>query len=247
MDVPTMFRKGSYKYADLPKYDAKCIELPYAVIFFSSKNKFFFEISFCELICEQQSSKKLTKSEIDHFSVCFVWFDPRKFYKFIFILQNKDISMVIILPNKITGLLSLTDQLEEVTAECNNQLSQTFPREVHLFLPKFKTETKLDLEDALSKKVVAYNVVLQIIRKLVTSAKCHVYLLFQMGLTTPFSNNANFTGITEVPLKISKVVQKAFIEVNEEGSEAAAVTGEYNLLCILHFFICKTEDVRNII
>jgi len=63
--------------------------------------------------------------------------------------------MVIILPNKITGLLSLTDQLEEVTAECNNQLSQTFPREVHLFLPKFKTETKLDLEDALSKKVVA--------------------------------------------------------------------------------------------
>jgi len=72
MDVPTMFRKGSYKYADLPKYDAKCIELPYAVIFFSSKNKFFFETSFCELIREQQSSKKLTKSEIDHFSVCFV-------------------------------------------------------------------------------------------------------------------------------------------------------------------------------
>jgi len=62
--------------------------------------------------------------------------------------------MIIILPNKINGLVTLTDQLEEVTAECNNQLSQTFPREVHLFLPKFKTETKLDLEETLGKVVV---------------------------------------------------------------------------------------------
>jgi len=40
-DVPTMFRKGSYKYADLPRYDAKCIELPYAVIFFPLSQIFF--------------------------------------------------------------------------------------------------------------------------------------------------------------------------------------------------------------
>lgn len=31
-NVPTMYRKGSYKYADLPEYDCKCIELPYAVM-----------------------------------------------------------------------------------------------------------------------------------------------------------------------------------------------------------------------
>jgi len=29
--VKTMFRKGNYKYAELPEYEAKCIELPYAV------------------------------------------------------------------------------------------------------------------------------------------------------------------------------------------------------------------------
>jgi len=57
-----------------------------------------------------------------------------------------------------------------------------------------------------------------------------------MGLTQPFSNAADFSGISNVPLKIDKVVQKAFIEVNEEGSEAAAVTGKYILLQFLHFF-----------
>ncbi|XP_020290169.1 serine protease inhibitor 3/4-like isoform X4 [Pseudomyrmex gracilis] len=139
-NVPTMFRKGNYKYADLPDFDAKCIELPYA---------------------------------------------------------NKEVSMVIILPNKIDGLAALNDKLSEVTAECSTRLAQTYEREVQVFLPKFKTESKLDLENTLAEK---------------------------MGLTEPFTDHANFEGISSLPLKISKVVQKAFIEVNEEGSEAAAVT-----------------------
>lgn len=49
-----------------------------------------------------------------------------------------------------------------------------------------------------------------------------------MGLKSIFEGPTDFSGILEPPepLKVDKAKQKAFIEVNEEGSEAAAVTGD---------------------
>ena len=49
--------------------------------------------------------------------------------------------------------------------------------------------------------------------------------LKEMGLTLPFSGQADFSGITEqAPLAISDVLHRAVIKLDEEGSEAAAVT-----------------------
>ena len=61
--------------------------------------------------------------------------------------------MVIILPNKIDGLAALIDKLEEVNAECSSRLTQIYEREVKVYLPRFRSETKLDLKDTLSNKV----------------------------------------------------------------------------------------------
>ena len=50
----------------------------------------------------------------------------------------------------------------------------------------------------------------------------------QLGAPTPFQSKANFSGMSEEVIKqglyISKIFHKSFVDVNEEGTEAAAAT-----------------------
>lgn len=121
--------------------------------------------------------------------------------------QGNQLSMIIILPNEVTGLKSVLENLHQLNL--SESLQRSRPREIELFLPKFRIETTLDLEEALMK----------------------------LGMTDMFGNAADFSGITDVPLKVSKVIQKAFIEVNEEGSEAAAATMVGIALCCSMSFV----------
>ncbi|XP_034948450.1 antichymotrypsin-2-like isoform X2 [Chelonus insularis] len=104
------------------------------------------------------------------------------------------LKMVIILPNNIDGLPKVEASLHKFNLY--QYLSGEF-HEVDLFMPKFKIESSMDLKDPLEA----------------------------MGLIEIFRDTADFTGIVDSPpLKVGKVIQKAFIEVNEEGSEATVAT-----------------------
>jgi serpin B len=111
-----------------------------------------------------------------------------------------DLSMVVFLPKLRDGLAALEQSLSpEAFASWLASLDAARPREVDLRLPRFKIAYAADL----------------------------VAPLKQLGMPTAFARDgADFSGINaEHDLSLSIVRQKAFIEVNEEGTEAAAATG----------------------
>ena len=71
-----------------------------------------------------------------------------------------------------------------------------------------------------SKKVKVY-----LPRFKTTSAFMLGKTLVGMGMSRAFTASADFSGMTrQEKLQIAEVIHKAFVEVNEEGTEAAAAT-----------------------
>lgn len=106
------------------------------------------------------------------------------------------LSMVVLLPTEVDGLAGLEAQLTpQALAQWTAQMR---PTEVLVFLPRFKVEAVFQLDDALKA----------------------------LGIVDAFSDlRANFAGMDGAAwLVISAVLHKAFVEVNEEGTEAAAAT-----------------------
>ncbi|MDD4923601.1 MAG: serpin family protein [Dehalococcoidales bacterium] len=135
-----------------------------------------------------------------------------------------DMSMVIIMPDEGT----FADFENSLTSELvDNIIGSMTSGQVNLSMPKFEFESEFNLNDALKA----------------------------MGMSDAFSDSADFSGITDkADLIISDVIHKAFVSVNEEGTEAAAATavifqetsmpieiGEVN---INHSFIFLIRDIQ---
>lgn len=114
--------------------------------------------------------------------------------------EGERLSMVILLPDHVDGLSTLEQEVNEPNLQqWLAALDGQSPRKVRLYLPRFKLETDYDL----------------------------VPTLKQMGIAEAFKMPvADFRGMgwPKGKLRIAQIKHKAFVEVNEEGTEAAAVT-----------------------
>jgi len=106
------------------------------------------------------------------------------------------LSMIILLPRQREGLAHLETMLTDKNLD--QWLDVLRWQKVKISLPKFKISAGFELSKTLEK----------------------------MGMPDAFGEKADFSGMdNSKELYLSKVVHKAFVDVNEEGTEAAAATG----------------------
>ncbi|TMS17769.1 Leukocyte elastase inhibitor [Larimichthys crocea] len=124
---------------------------------------------------------------------------------------DEELSMFILLPEKTENgpdpLLMLEKQLTRANLEEWTNRDNMDNPEVHVHLPKFKLEEDYELNDPLAK----------------------------LGMTDVFcAAKADLSGMNgDSGLFLSTVAHKAFVEVNEEGTEAAAATAGIVAFCML--------------
>lgn len=108
---------------------------------------------------------------------------------------SENFSMIMLLPDKDVPMSSILEKLD--ADHWTENAYRMYPKEVKMKIPRFKVEYERELNDD----------------------------LMQMGMVSMFTPGANLTLIhPTAPLCVSMVKQKTFAEINEEGTEAAAVT-----------------------
>jgi len=115
--------------------------------------------------------------------------------------EDEEISMVLVLPKEDDGLAAIEDALD--AAELATWIEDTTEREVYVNLPSFELEHELPLMQALQA----------------------------LGITDAFDGNlADFTGQVAADdmdgnYAVNAARHKAYVKVDEQGTEAAAATG----------------------
>jgi serpin B len=115
-------------------------------------------------------------------------------YQVVSIPYGKQFSICIFLPRENDGLPQLLEELKEAT--WIQQLSQLKEQYGRIELPRFKIDYSIHLNEA----------------------------LISLGMGIAFNSDANFSRMTDSPAFISNVFHKTYIEVNEQGTKAAAST-----------------------
>lgn len=141
--------------------------------------------------------KKRDGAKLMHQKHDFGYFEGETFQMLALPYEAHELSMLVLLPKKVDGLPELEKVL--TAAKVDEWIGKLKTHEVDVTLPKFKFTSEFQLNEALQA----------------------------LGMKQAFDlSRADFSGMTaEGKLFLSAALHKAFVDVHEKGTEAAAATG----------------------
>ena len=148
------------------------------------------------------SASKQVKAPLMYQKSQFKMLDKKDFQIAVLPYKGRKLSMVVVLPRETAGLPALEKKLNSKNLSLwLAEVDKSREQEMYLFLPRFKVETGYDL----------------------------VPTFKELGMKDAFGKGAfppDFRGMgwPKGKLWIAQIKHKAFCEVNEEGTEAAAAT-----------------------
>lgn len=142
------------------------------------------------------SAQQTVKTPLMHRTGDYSYYDGGTFQELQLPYKGEELAMVVLLPKQKDGLAALEKRF--TAAAASTWIERLKPADkVIVTLPRFTMTQQFELNGALSA----------------------------LGMPQAFSGSADFSGMTGKPeFTISAAIHKAFIEVNEQGTEAAAAT-----------------------
>jgi serpin B len=135
------------------------------------------------------------ETEYMHQTGNFPYYEDEEIQAIALPYKNSRMALLVILPGSIEGWRMVSRIITQERIKL--VFSGLVTREVHVALPKFRSAFQINLKQDLTG----------------------------LGMGTAFTWQADLSGMTgEKNLFVDEVIHKAFIEVNEQGTEAAAAT-----------------------
>ena len=127
--------------------------------------------------------------------------------------KKESFSALIILPNKNLNINEFIEILDKDNDYLNTIINNMKYNKVNLKLPKFELEYSKSLKE----------------------------ILIDMNVKLPFENIADFSKIrTQNDIHIDDIIHKTYLKVNEQGTEAAAITA---IIMVENAFIPREEKI----
>lgn len=179
----------------IKEMDASAVSYIMNAIYFNGTWKDKFDKNDTKLERFQGYTRDVKRAQMMHHSDEYNYFSNDTYSAVEMPYGNGAFSMTVLLPNADKSIDEMLKQLTvDGLQEMRNRKMENCV--VDLKLPRFTTALSLPLNDVISK----------------------------LGAPTMFTSSADFSQLADGNLTISKMLQKAKIEVSEEGTKAAAVT-----------------------